>query len=320
MIYLLLFVLLLSFELLYFRIAKQFKIVDKPNARSSHKRCTLLGGGVVIYFGGLLYFLFFGQQYLWFFIGLSLISLISFADDIKSMSFKLRLLVHFVAILFLFYQLGLFQYPMYILVFVLILSIGILNAYNFMDGINGITGAYSIVLISIIWYINNYLISFIDNNFLYTIFLALLIFNFFNFRKKAKCFAGDVGALSIAYILIFLIAMLIFKTSDFSYIIILLVYGIDTVLTIIHRIILKENIFHAHRKHIFQLMANELKIPHLLVSGFYAMLQLIIVMGYFWFKSYSYLYLIIVSAILTIAYIAFKMKYYKLHAANLKKE
>lgn len=319
MIYLLLFVLLLGFQLLYFRLAKHFKIVDKPNERSSHKRCTLLGGGIVFYFGAILYFLFFGFQYSWFFVGLSLISIISFVDDIKSLSFKLRLFLHFTAILFMFYQLGLYSFPWYILPVIMIVCIGILNAYNFMDGINGITGAYSIVVIAAIWYINNFIISFIDNDILYVILLSLLIFNFYNFRKKAICFAGDVGALSMAYTIIFLIGMLIIKTNDFSYLILLVVYGVDTVLTIVHRILLRENIFHAHRKHIFQLMANELKIPHLQVSSFYALIQMLIVIGYFLFKSHAYLYFAIVCVILVIAYIAFKSKYYKLHEASMKK-
>jgi hypothetical protein len=106
---------------------------------------------------------------------------------------------------------------------------------------------------------------------------------------------------------------LIIKTRDFSYVILLVVYGIDSVLTIVHRLILKENIFYPHRKHVYQIMANELKIPHIIVSSFYGLLQILIVCGYFIFKSHSYLFLTITILVLSLLYLIFKLNYYKLH-------
>ena len=312
MIYLIYFVLLFIVELTYFQIAKQFNIIDNPNQRSSHTRITLRGGGVIFYFGILIYFILEGFQFPWFFLGLSLISAISFADDLKPQSSKLRLIIHFVAMICLFYQWDLFQLPWYYTFLSLILCIGILNAYNFMDGINGITGGYSLVIVGAFWYINSYQISFIDNQFVYLLILSLLVFNFFNFRKKAKCFAGDVGSISIAFILIFILGKLVIKISDFSYLIFFVVYGVDSILTIIHRIILKENIFEPHRKHLFQLMANELKISHLLVTSIYMLLQAIIIIG-FLFVTSKYLYLLAVIFVLSIIYISIKRRYYHLH-------
>jgi len=303
---------LFAAELAYFKIANHFNIIDKPNERSSHTRITLRGGGVIFYFGILIYFILEGFQYPWFFTGLTLISIISFADDIKPQSHKLRLIVHFLAMILMFYQWNLFELPWYFTLIALILCTGILNAYNFMDGINGITGGYSLVVVGAFWYINNYKISFVDNNLIYTIIISLLVFNFFNFRKKAKCFAGDVGAISIAFIIVFLLGKLVIKTGDFSYIILLVVYGVDTVLTIIHRLILKENIFEAHRKHAFQLMANELKIPQLVVSFLYGMLQFVIFFMYLAFDS-SFWFLLVSILVLCVCYILFKRKYFKLH-------
>ena len=311
--YILLLVILFAAELAYFRIANHFNIIDKPNQRSSHSRITLRGGGIIFYIGILFYFLFEGFQYPWFFTGLTLISLISFADDIQPRSNKLRLLVHFISMGFMFYEWNLFSLPWYFGIIALILCTGILNAYNFMDGINGITGGYSLVVTAALWYINAYQIQFIDNNIIYALLLAILVFNFFNFRTKAKCFAGDVGAISIAFILIFLLGKLIIKTADFSYIVLLVVYGVDTVLTIIHRLMLKENIFEAHRKHVFQLMANELKMPHLKVSILFALLQLFIVFGFFIFMSYKNLYFLIVVVFMSFAYLFFIKKYFHLH-------
>jgi len=309
------FILLFAMELAYFRVANHFNIIDKPNQRSSHISITLRGGGIVFYIGVLLYFIFEGFQYPGFFLGLTLISFISFADDIKPRSPKIRLVVHWVAMLLMFYQWGLFSMPWYFTILALVVCIGILNAYNFMDGINGITGGYSLVVAGTLCYINNYRIAFVDRNLLYSLILALLVFNFFNFRKKARCFAGDVGSISVAFILVFLLGLLMLKTHDFSYIILLAVYGVDSILTIIHRLILKENIFEAHRKHLYQLLANELRLPHLLVSSIYMALQTLIVVDYL-FAYDRYLYLMVVLAALSVLYVFIKSKFYYLHGNN----
>jgi UDP-N-acetylmuramyl pentapeptide phosphotransferase/UDP-N-acetylglucosamine-1-phosphate transferase len=310
--YILLLFVLFAIELLYFRLANHFNIIDKPNERSSHSNITLRGGGVIFYIGILLYFVFGKFQYPWFFTGLTIISMVSFADDIHPQSSKLRLSVHFTAMAMMFYQWGLYSQHWYFTIIAIVVCTGILNAYNFMDGINGITGAYSMVVIGALWYINTFQFQFVYNNLIYMILLTLVVFNFFNFRNKAKCFAGDVGAISIAFIIIFLLGLLIIKTGDFSYIVLLSVYGVDSVLTILHRILLKENIFEPHRKHAFQLMANELKIPHVIVSLIYGLLQLIIIVGFLLFKDYSYWYMGLIILVLSIAYILFKKRYYPL--------
>jgi len=313
MTYILLLIVLFATELAYFRIADHFNIIDKPNERSSHTSITLRGGGIVFYIGILFYFIFEGFKYPWFFTGLTLISIISFVDDVYPQSYKLRLVVHVTAIMLMFYQWGMFSYSWYFTIIALIICIGILNAYNFMDGINGITGSYSLVVAGALWYINNFRIHFVDADLIYCLMLAILVFNFFNFRKIAKCFPGDVGALSVAFIVVFLLGLLIIKTQDFSYIILLSVYGVDTILTLIHRLMMKENIFIAHRKHAYQLMANELKIPHLIVSTFYALLQAVIAVSYFVFKLHSYYYLIGIILILSLCYVLFIKKYFRLH-------
>lgn len=303
---------LILFIYFYFIIANSFQITDKPNKRSSHKKVTIRGGGIIFYIGALLYFLFYGFSYPLFALGLTLIAVISFLDDIKTVNSKVRILVHFSAMLLMFYDCGLYSLPWYFTLAALIVSTGIINAYNFMDGINGITGGYSLVVMASFWYINNNITPFIDNNIIYVISVSLLVFNFFNFRKKAKCFAGDVGSVSIAFIIVFLLAKLIIETQDWTYIIILILYGVDTILTIVHRIMLKENIFRAHRKHLYQIMSNELHIPHIYVSVIYMVAQLIIMVGYFSFKSYSIWYFFISAILLTIIYILFMRRYFKL--------
>ena len=309
MIYLLLFTLLFALQLLYFRIANKLNIIDKPNERSSHSRITLRGGGIVFWISVLMYFVISGFANPWFFAGLTLISAISFADDITPQSPKLRLMVQFVALMLMCVQWQLFDYSWFFVVLALIVGVGVMNAFNFMDGINGITGGYSMAVLVSLWYVNNYQIFFVDNDLIYIVFIALLVFNFFNFRIKAKCFAGDVGAVSAAFILIFMLGLLIVKTGDFSYIAFLLVYGVDSVLTIIHRILLKENITEPHRKHLYQLLSNEMKVPQLLVSSIYAVLQLLISFGFIVFHSVSLWYLVTTAALLTVVYVIIKRKY-----------
>lgn len=313
MIYIIFIILLFITELLYFRIADHFNIIDKPNERSSHTSVTLRGGGILFWVGVLFYFLMSGWHYPWFFAGLTLVAAISFADDVKLQSPIVRLVLQFIGLLLMSIQWQLFDFSWIIVVLVIVVSVGVLNAFNFMDGINGITGGYSLAVLASLWYVNNYVTAFVDNNLIYLVFLALLVFNFFNFRIKAKCFAGDVGAVSIAFILIFILGMLIIKTGDLSYIAFLLVYGVDSVLTIVHRILLKENITEPHRMHLYQLLSNELKVPQLLVSTIYAVLQLLISFGFIMFYSVSLWYLVIVAVLLTVVYLIIKRKYFHLH-------
>lgn len=310
---------LLVFSLLaYFKIADHYNIIDKPNQRSSHKHITLRGGGIIFYIGALLYFfLFYGFSYPLFALGLSLIAIISFIDDIKIISSRVRIVFHFAAMLLMFYDCGLYSLPWYFTLAALILSTGIINAYNFMDGINGITGGYSLVVMASFWYINNHITPFIDNNLIYIISLSLLVFNFFNFRKRAICFAGDVGSVSIAFIIVFILGKLIVQTQDITYIIILLVYGVDSILTIVHRLMLKENIFEAHRKHMYQIMSNELHIPHIYVSMIYMAVQIAVIAGYFAFKASGAWYFFISATVMALIYILFMWKYYKLHVSKL---
>ena len=313
MYYVIILVLLFLTELFYFRVADKFNIIDQPNERSSHSRITLRGGGIIFYFGALAYFLTNDWEYPWFILALSLITFISFVDDIRSTSQGLRLVFHFSAMALMFYQWGLFSLSWCWIIIALIVCTGIINAYNFMDGINGITGGYSLIILGALAYINEEMVSFAEPALIYTVLCSVVVFCFFNFRRKAKCFAGDVGSVSIAFILLFLIGKLILKTEDFSWMILLAVYGVDSVLTIIHRLMLHENIGLPHRKHMYQLMANELKIPHVVVSLVYMAVQAIVIIGYIYCQNWGYLYLLCAILSLSSIYIWFMRKYFRLH-------
>lgn len=318
MIYAIILILLIFLELAYFHIADRFDIIDKPNLRSSHASIVLRGGGIVFLFGAWLFWAFFGQEYSWFILGLTLVGLISFADDVRSLPAGFRLVVQFAAMGLLFYQLDILNLSYWwIDIIALIVCVGIINAYNFMDGINGITGGYSIAVLLPLLYLNT-TIDYISMSYLYVVGLSLLVFCYFNFRNRAKCFAGDVGSISIAFIMLFAMGMLIIKTHDFSYIAFLAVYGVDALLTICHRVMLHEHLGEAHRKHAYQLMANELNMSHVAVSTIYMVLQLVISAGLIFLPVNHYVYLCIVIVLLAAAYLLFMKKYYHLHEEYLR--
>lgn len=275
--YLILLILLFVLEIGYFKVANKYNIVDKPNFRSAHSEVTLRGGGILFWFSALLYFVQHLQTNYLFFTGITIVSLVSFWDDIQSLSNKIRLSAHFLAITLILYDLKIFDMlPLWGILLAYIIPIGIINAYNFMDGINGITGMYTLVVMGSLAYVNAYIKSFVDMNFIIYPMLASVVFLYFNYRKKAKCFAGDIGSIAIAFWIIYLLSQLILSSGSLVWVLFLAVYGVETVSTIIHRLYLKQNIFEAHRYHFYQLLSNEYKIDHRIVSMMYAVLQAII--------------------------------------------
>ncbi|UZJ65463.1 hypothetical protein OKW96_04525 [Sphingobacterium sp. KU25419] len=144
-------------------------------------------------------------------------TLVSFLDDVFTLSNKIRLLVHFSAVLLLAYQMHLFEMPWYYLLITFVVVVGVINAYNFMDGINGITACYSLAVGGLLMLVNQQ-INFIEQDLLAFTLLGVLVFTFFNFRTNARCFAGDVGAVSIAFILLFALGTLILVTGNLIYI------------------------------------------------------------------------------------------------------
>ncbi|WP_281310640.1 MraY family glycosyltransferase [Flavobacterium flavigenum] len=270
-------VILMILMLLYFKVANYFNIIDKPNERSSHKEITLRGGGIIFWFSALFYFVQNIQSYYFFFTAITFVSLVSFWDDIQSLSNKIRIVIHFIAIALVFFDLGVFN-TVSILVIILayITAIGLMNAYNFMDGINGITGLYTLVVMGSLLYVNTKIQLFTEGDFIKYAIIASLVFLFFNYRKKARCFAGDVGSITIAFWIIYLILRLMLKTDSTVWLLFLAVYGTDAVCTIIHRLYLKQNIFEAHRLHFYQILSNEYKIQHRLVALYYALTQMAI--------------------------------------------
>ena len=346
--YLVIALLLLVAELVYFKIADHFNIVDKPNERSSHSTIVLRGGGVIFAISMLVWAIMMAvqgvqgvqvvQSYLPFLVGLIMICTVSFWDDVHSLPDSLRMVVQILSILLMFWSVGLYTAisPWWLMVLVvavaLFFCVGATNFINFMDGINGITAGYALAMLVPLALLNNSSLSrigelengYIEQSYLIVAIIGVLVFSIFNFRPKgkAKCFAGDVGSIGIAFIILFALGRLMLATKDVTYIVFFLVYGIDGSLTIFHRIMLHENLGQAHRKHAYQLMANELKMSHVTVSLIYMVLQLAISLGFIYLCPNTvlahWIYLVVAGLVLAVAYVLFKMKYYHLHEEYLR--
>ena len=242
----------------------------------------------------------------------------SFWDDIQSLSNKIRISIHFLAITLILYDLEVFNVmPFYGVAITYILAIGLINAYNFMDGINGITGLYTLIVMGALLYVNKNIQFFFDAVFIKYAMIASLVFLFFNYRKKAKCFAGDIGSIAIAFWVIYLILKLILVTSSLVWLLFLAIYGVDAICTIIHRLYLKQNIFEAHRLHLYQVLSNEYKIQHRLVSLYYAITQSAVsaLVIFLYQKVNDILLFVIVLSPLLLLY---TIKFYLLNKSDLK--
>ena len=169
--------------------------------------------------------------------GLILICGVSLWDDVQSLPDSVRLVAQFAAM-------GLAIYPCIIAVpyqgtlkvvlflIALIFFVGATNIINFMDGINGITAGYALAMLIPLLLLDKE-IGFIEESYLVVAIIGVLVFSIFNFRPKgkAKCFAGDVGSIGIAFIILFALGRLMLATQDVTYIVFFLLYGLDGSLT-----------------------------------------------------------------------------------------
>jgi UDP-GlcNAc:undecaprenyl-phosphate GlcNAc-1-phosphate transferase len=272
--YILLLILWLVIEWVYFRIARRFSIVDKPNARSSHHIVTIRGGGIIFpiaILGGILY----EEPFQWLLtLSVLLVAVLSFIDDIRNVDSKVRLVLQSIAVVGVLYLFNT-QFSILLLFILFIIITGVINAYNFMDGINGITVLYSLVTLGSIYWVNQNVVGFQSTHFFTLLGTSLIVFGFFNLRKKALCFSGDVGSVSLAFIFCFLLLKMSVSTHFGGWILFLGIYGIDTVFTIICRIFRKEPLMQAHRSHFYQYLANEGGWTHIQVSLLYALAQIV---------------------------------------------
>ncbi|MDR0329846.1 MAG: UDP-phosphate alpha-N-acetylglucosaminyltransferase [Rickettsia sp.] len=249
-----------------------FGVVDIPDPRRVHSRITPRGGGlaiVIVVIIALIAYEYFSTKTLIHSIKivplLLIISTISFLDDLISIPIFVRLIFHIIcstiAIFLFLFPVVLFHHelPLYIdFVLSIIGLIIFLNIYNFLDGIDGISGAESIhlsITILILCYLKSDII--ININFIIVLNIIILAcsigFLIFNWHP-AKIFLGDVGSISLGFLL-GLCLLLISASSVHLFVassIASLYYLADGGLTILIRLVNKEKIWQPHLKHFFQ--------------------------------------------------------------------
>lgn len=305
---------LLAFEFAYLQIAKSLKIVDLPHHQSSHRGWVIRGGGVIFYAAFLLWSVSHDFRWGGGLLGLTILAGVSFIDDVRSVSPIIRLICQFIAIIVMFDHSGLLNKNLHVILLLAIACVGSINIYNFMDGINGMTGGYSLVVSMALLYVDKYMVHFAPESLLVYVMISVAIFCIFNFRRRAKCFAGDVGSLSIGFILVYFVLILALRGHSMSWMAMLIVYLVDGGMTIVHRVLLRENLMKPHKKHAYQIMANELGMSHIMVSGIYMGLQAVCSIWYIVLPGYPTLFIQI--GLLVTAYLLFMKKYYHLHVKS----
>jgi UDP-N-acetylmuramyl pentapeptide phosphotransferase/UDP-N-acetylglucosamine-1-phosphate transferase len=295
-------VLLFCIEIVYFKLADRYNIIDKPNDRSSHTAITLRGGGIIFPIAlSIAYFL--GYVSWEIALAVLIVAIVSFVDDIRPLSQLPRVVSHTIGVLLVLHDLQLFSDLLWVLPIVFILLIGWVNAFNFMDGINGITVLYALTAIVSFSFLS---ISESSLPLLITMGLSCFVFGIFNIRKKAKTFAGDVGSISMALFLGYFMLKIIIETGQLGYILFFSIYGIDAIITIVVRLKNKENVFQPHRSHLYQYLANEMGYSHVLVSFIYAGVQLLLngLVIYMEMKgNLSYFFILATLLLLTLIYL-----------------
>lgn len=283
--YLNVFVVLGIISYIYLKLAVKFKIIDKPNERSSHTKPTIRGGGIVFPIAILLFFLLNDFQYPYFCLSIVLIAVVSFLDDIYTLSSKTRLPFQLLCVCLILFEIGYPFTPIWAFLFFLIFSAGIVNMFNFMDGINGITGIYSLsVLFG--YFIINTNESLINTDLIIYTALSIVVFGFYNFRKKALFFAGDIGSIVLGMLIFFIGFLFTYKLESPLMLMIIVVYGADAGCTFLYRkFYTKESIFDAHRHHIYQKLVDSGGVSHIKVSISYTIIQIAI--NFIIFKSYK---------------------------------
>jgi UDP-N-acetylmuramyl pentapeptide phosphotransferase/UDP-N-acetylglucosamine-1-phosphate transferase len=255
-------------------LAKKYHILDIPNNRSSHAKPIIRGGGILFFLGFLIFTIFDGFDNIALFVGVTLLAVISFVDDLKELSVRQRIPIQVISIFLVIIGLNV---PLHWSVITILLVTGVLvvNCYNFIDGINGMLGLYSATVFLFAGYLC-YSEAVLSIDLPILLLLSILIFGYYNFRKKALFFSGDVGSMTLGILAFFLVLYLMIKLKAPVLILLLSVSLTDTLGTITKRFLAKKNILKAHREHIYEQLTDKTALSHLQISSSYAFVQIVV--------------------------------------------
>jgi len=271
--------------------------IDCPNGRSSHGIPTPKGGGIGILAAFILSALFLKIGFT-FWVPAACLALLSFFADRFELSPKIRLLLQFIAAVVLVLSAFSLQPSAFLLFFLVVFVVATTNWYNFMDGINGIagiTGIVGFVLLALFGFINN-----VDSRFpMLSICIAFSCLGFLPFNiPRAKVFMGDVGSILLGFVFAAIVIMFSKSFLDFVCLVsFLFPFYADELLTMVVRIKDGENLLHPHRRHLYQLLANERGIAHWKVSAGYGIVQLAVGVSILLIKDMGSIAVILMLAI-----------------------
>ncbi len=295
-------------------------LLDAPNERSSHTELTPRGGGVGIFAAFIAAGLTLRIPTTFLFAAV-LISTVSFYGDYIRISVKFRFTVQLVAaMLFLFpllpslsehFALSYFGFSPFIffliLALILLFVIGTANFYNFMDGINGIAGLSGVIAFGLL---GAYTLYLTPANPYYaalpklSICIALACLGYLPFNMpRARVFMGDVGSILLGFVFA---AMVVTLARNYDEMIcfagLLFPFYADALTTMAIRLRDHENLFRPHRRHLYQLLANEAGIAHWKVTLLYAAMQLVVGAGILMANAYKLWVMVI---FLTVSFVLF---------------
>ncbi len=276
------------------KIFYRWEFVDKPNFRSNHKKPVALGGGIIII--PLIIIFSFLNNYIWnlnVLISILMLFFISMWDDFKNIKPLPRLFFHFLAVTI---HIIFYLYPQIeddfinnkniLFIFSVFLIFGVIwfiNAFNFMDGINGITSVQVISICLSLLALDYYIYHEI-NILAFSVLIIISVFLYFNWTP-ASIFLGDAGSIPLGFIVFILLTDYALKGIWIISVILPLYYLMDTSITLIKRVYKRQRFWEAHKEHFYQ-QAIKNGFSHSSVS-----LKLLIVnIGLFSLSFYAYIY------------------------------
>lgn len=267
-------VVIIACLLLYIKVARQFGWKVLSGTRDHQNLPVVSGAGFIFPLSVFLMFLISEELAFepWM-IGLLCLTFLSWLDDFRNLSALWRLIIHIICIGTWMIGYNIPDITWLWIGIILIGGAGWMNAFNFMDGINGMMVMMSLVSLGTFYFT---LESASMHVFIVSQIVAVLILAYFNVRQKAIAFAGDVGSISMGFFLGYLMWQLIYTTGKWEYILFFLVFAIDAGITIFLRLLKKENILQAHEQHLYQIIIKCYPEKSLMISMMYALYQLLI--------------------------------------------
>ena len=238
------------------RPGNKWAAVDKPNSRSMHSVPTPRGGGLAVLTPLLLMYAISLGSFMdgSIVLGLLLVATVSYVDDRRSLSSRLRLVVHTIAACVLVLPQG---HSLYLGIGLCLLTVWCINLYNFMDGIDGLAASMGVIGFLAMSFVNAHngqtQLAAINSIVAFSC-LGFLMFN----SPPAKIFLGDVGSASLGYLMAVSIVLTTSGGLSDSWppLLIFAPFLLDATFTIARRALSGEKFWTAHRSHLYQFIAR----------------------------------------------------------------